>query len=725
MLKFVIAGLVLGGIYALSATGLVITYQASGVFNFAFSAIAYTVARFYYYLNSQEHWSVPMAAILAVFGLGPTLAVILYGAVFRFLRLSPALVKVMATIGIAVALPALDTVIFGSSAIFVAPGLAPQPIKVFHFLGVPVTLDQIIVYGCAGVFLIGGFLVLRYTDIGLQVRALVDSPALTDLSGTNPTRLSAGIWLVSITMAGVIGILVAPISGLDPTDMTLLMVTAFAAAIAGRLRNLPTAVVVGFGIGIAGALIQYWVPPDEATAGYLIESLPFVVTAASLVLFSMRAGVLDESKAVGSTLDHVIRPKGMQTLRGAGSTLAPDSLRWPPSLFAFGCILVVPLFLRGFWPGIFAQGVAYAIIFLSFSLVTGDGGMIWLCQAAFAGMGWIAASRLAGDHLPVPLAIFVGGLVVVPIGVVIGFLTVRMGNIYVTLSTLTFGLLADEVLFPQPLLQPGVIVAPRWATGDHALIYFSLAVFAVLALAIVNVRHSTTGLGFAAIRTSPTAARTIGLSAVQMKVLLAGLAALVAGIGGAMLAITLTPVGVSSSSFMTLAGELWLAALVTQGLRSNVAALFAGLMLAVFPGICIVYLPLGSANFLYVLFGLGAVALARFPDGVLTVLTRAFAAALMSARTSAPRFYLAVRALGLGSFVVFVALLLGLRQFFWLWAAVYSAVALAFIAYVSTKYRLRPSGSTCSGTEDPTERLQSPSMKGHEEKTGPRARHLR
>jgi branched-chain amino acid transport system permease protein len=353
-------------------------------------------------------------------------------------------------------------------------------------------------------------------------------------------------------------------------------------------------------------------------------------------------------------------------------------------------VLVVPVLLHGFWPGIFAQGVAYATIFLSFSLVTGDGGMIWLSQATFAGTGWIVASRLAGEHhLPVLLALLLGGLVVAPVGAVIGYLTVRMGNIYVTLSTLTFGLLADEVLFPQPSLHPGLIAAPRFAAGDHALIYFCLAVFALIALVIVNVRHSTTGLGFAAVRTSPAAARTIGVSAVQMKVLLAGLAAFVAGIGGAMLAITLTPAAASFGSFMTLGGEIWLAALVTQGIRSNVAALFGGLTLALLPGICIVYLPLGSANFLYVFFGLGAVALARFSDGVLTVLVRSIAGALASARIEAPGFYRVVRAVGAAAFVLLVALVFGVRQLWWLWIVVYAAAALLFVCYLSAQTRLR------------------------------------
>jgi hypothetical protein len=249
-------------------------------------------------------------------------------------------------------------------------------------------------------------------------------------------------------------------------------------------------------------------------------------------------------------------------------------------------------------------------------------------------------------------------------------------------------LLADEVLFPQPLLRPGVIAAPRFATGDHALIYCCLAVFAVLALVIVNVRRSTTGLGFAAVRASPAAARTIGVSAVQTKLLLAGLAAFVAGIGGAMLAITLTP-WASSSTFMTLGGEIWLAALVTWGIRSNVAAIFAGLTFAVLPGICIVYLPPGSANFLPVFFGLGAIALARFPDGVLTMLVRAVAASLASMGTQAPGFYGAVRAVGAGSFVLLVVLMFDLRGLWWLWIAVYSAGALVFAVYLSAQSRMR------------------------------------
>ena len=71
MLEFVIAGLVLGGIYAIASAGLVITYTASGILNFAFGALAYFIARFYYYLHTQQSWNILPAAVLSIVVAGP------------------------------------------------------------------------------------------------------------------------------------------------------------------------------------------------------------------------------------------------------------------------------------------------------------------------------------------------------------------------------------------------------------------------------------------------------------------------------------------------------------------------------------------------------------------------------------------------------------------------------------------------------------------------------
>ncbi len=242
MLQFVIAGLVLGGIYAIASAGLVITYTSSGILNFAFGAIAFFIARFYYYLHTQESWAIVPSAVVSIVITAPALGVFLYVVLFRHLRLSSPLIKVVATIGLLVAIPSVATLIFGNQAIQQAPGLAPEPVRVFDFLGVPVTMDQVIVYACVVATVLIGAGVLRYTEIGLKVRAMVDSPAMTDLSGTNPTAIAVGVWAVATFFAGLTGVLAAPIIGLDSGNFTLLIAASFAAVVAARLRSLPIAV---------------------------------------------------------------------------------------------------------------------------------------------------------------------------------------------------------------------------------------------------------------------------------------------------------------------------------------------------------------------------------------------------------------------------------------------------------------------------------------------------
>jgi branched-chain amino acid transport system permease protein len=626
VLQYVIAGLALGGIYAIAASGLVVTYLSAGILNFSFAALAYAVARFYYYLNSQEHWSILPAALLSILVLGPAMGVILYFALFRYLRLSSTLVKVVATVGVLVAVPYLCTIIFGDQTILQAPGLAPQPVRVFDVLNVPVTMDQIIVYLCVLVIVVVGAVVLRYTDVGLQVRAMVDSPAMTSLSGTNPDGVSIGVWAVSAGLAGLTGVLSAPIIGLDRNDFTLLMVSAFAAVIAARLRNLPVAVLVGLGIGIAASLVQYALPPTSSFTTAVLPSIPFVVTAIFLVYFLVRRSGVDEAAGVGGALDHAIIPLGenqVATVAGEGASIRAFS--WQPAVFAFAVICLLPFVLHGFWIGLVSQGVCYGIIFLSFTVVTGEGGMIWLCQATFAGAGGFTMAILASEHgWPVMAAVLAGGLVAMPFGVIIGLLTIRLGILYVALVTLIFGLLMENLVFSRELFQNngiGVnVTLPQFASGDRAFVWLALAIFGIVSLIIVNLRRSTSGLALNAVRWSEPGAKTLGISVLQMKVVVAGLSAFVAGIGGAMLALSLG--SALAANYSTLTGLVWLAVLVTLGIRSNIAALFAGLSSTIVPGLALVYLPKAWGNVPPVLFGLGAVAVAKNPDGTLAMQAR-------------------------------------------------------------------------------------------------------
>jgi branched-chain amino acid transport system permease protein len=616
---------VLGGIYAVASAGLVITYVSSGILNFAFGALAYFVARFYYYLHSQEHWSILAAALVSIVVAGPAIGVFLYFALFRFLRLSSPLIKVVATLGLLVTIPAIATLVFGNQAILKAPGLAPEPVRVFNFLGVPVTMDQIIVYICVVATVVLGAVILRYTDVGLKVRAMVDSPSMTALSGTSPNGVSIGVWAVSTFFAGLAGVLAAPIIGLEPGNFTLLIAAAFAAVIAARLKSLTIAVIVGLLMGVVTSLIQRYLPPSSSVTTEIVDAVPFMFIAVFLLYSLVRRGQVSETERVGGALDMAIIPQGESQLAGStSSALDSGSLGLISKYGGPAVIMVVaallPIIVGGFWIGLVGQAFAYAVIFLSFTLVTGEGGMIWLCQITFAGVGGLTAAVLATNHgWPILAAIVVGGLVALPMGLIIGFLTIRLGGLYVALVTLTFGLLMENLVFTLGVFQNqglGInVLRPSWASTDTAFAYLCLVAFAIVSLFIVNLRRSTTGLALNAVRWSEPGSRTLGISVVPMKIIVAGLGALVAGIGGGLLVTAQTTA--QPANFATFLGVVWLAVLVTIGVRSNVAALVAGLSFTLVPALFQAYLPSWTAQIPPVLFGLGAIGVAKFPDGTL------------------------------------------------------------------------------------------------------------
>src|SRR5260370_11888798 len=107
--------------------------------------------------------------------------------------------------------------------------------------------------------------------------------------------------------------------------------------------------------------------------------------------------------------------------------------------------------------------------------------MLWLCQIAFAGVGALTTAQLANEYRgPVLVAVLVGGLVASAMGAIVGFLSIRLGDLYVALVTLTFGLLMENLVFTLPrFVNQGLGVTlnrPSWANSDLAFTYLCLAV---------------------------------------------------------------------------------------------------------------------------------------------------------------------------------------------------------------------------------------------------------
>ena len=295
MLQYVLEGLALGSIYAIASAGLVVTYVSAGVLNFAFGAMAYVTARFYYWLNSQHGLSTITSGLLALLVFAPVLGVFLYAVLFRFIRGKPALIRLVTTIGLFVALPPITDLLLGTQTIDSAPGLASinDQLHPFHLFGTPVTTDQVITYGFLLFVVIGGTAVLRFTDVGLKVRAMVDSEAMTSLSGTHPGRVSLGVWAVCSALAGLAGVLYTGQTGqLTPGVMTTLMAAAFAAVVAARLRSLPVAVGASLAMGVVTDVIQKYLPANSSYTQAIIDAIPFALILGSLLFYLARSGSL-------------------------------------------------------------------------------------------------------------------------------------------------------------------------------------------------------------------------------------------------------------------------------------------------------------------------------------------------------------------------------------------------------------------------------------------------
>ncbi len=631
MLAYIFAGIALGSIYAIAASGLVVTYVSSGVLNFAFGSIAYFLARFYYYLNTEHGWDQIPALVVSVFLAGSALGAFLYVVLFRHLRQSSPLIKIVSSIGVSVALPPAALMLFGNETINSAPGLAKEPVHTYKIFGAVVDLNQVIAFGCVLAVVIAGTLILQFTDVGLKVRAMVDTEAMTSLSGVSPAKISICVWMVTTALAGLAGVLAAPNSGLTPYGMTALMASAFAAVVAARLRSLPAAVGVAMGMGVITDVSQKYLPVNSSLTSALLISIPFFVMGAFLFAYILVSGRINEASSTGGALDNAIRPMGGSDTASASSDIAVVKTRSGWSYYMLGPVVVIaivallPVLFSGYWLTLLAGGLAFAVIFLSFTMVVGEGGMIWLCQASFAGCGAIATAQLATNHGLNPLlAVLLGGLIATPIGIVIGLLTIRLGNLYVALVTLTFGLLAETLIFTRDIFyKDGIGVAvsrPAFLANDRPFAYFVLAVFAVIALIVVNLRRSTTGLALAALRYSEQGARTVGLSIVGMKLLVAAIGTFIAAIGGGLLALDYG--SALPTTYATFAGLVWLAVFVTVGLRSVTAAIVAGISFNLVPGVFQTYLSAGWGNVPTLLFGIGAVAVAVNPDGQIAMNVR-------------------------------------------------------------------------------------------------------
>ena len=582
MEAFILAGLVLGAIYAISALGLVLTYTSSRVLNFSHGAIAYSAAVFHYWLNQQQDWSILASAAVTLLVMCPLLGLFLYIILFRRLTHASPEVRFVSTVGLWVALPAAVKILFpfAKSEVFNAEGLVKAPPDVFAVLGVSINENQAADLLATVAIAVVVSLILRFTPVGLATRASVDSPRTAQISGIHTARVTAVSWMVGTSLAGFAGVLLMPILGLAEIQFTFLLVASFAAAVVGRLTSLPLTFAGAMLIGLIQGISIDFLPDTGVLSRGVRPSIPFIVMLIALLAYQGLRREAFEVDVRAATADDDAPP--IPTPRGRRAAIGP--------LLLVIVLFSAPLYLDDFWIGVVSQGIALAVLFLTYTLLTGEGGMLSLGQATLASVGAFGAAMLASEAgWPVGLAVLSGALIAVPIGLVIATLSLRLGDVYLALATLAFSLLMENLVFANQDFDnfgAGVLLPRPEFLGidfdDRTNFYFLLAaIFCIVALLFVTLRRATSGLVFASMRSSETASATLGIGIVRTKVILFCASAFIAGLGGALFAMTIGRATVNT--FNILIGVVWLAIVVTWGVRSVVGALAAGIHFAVAP----------------------------------------------------------------------------------------------------------------------------------------------
>jgi len=621
---YLLLGLGLGALYAMLGTGLVIVYRGSGVINFAQGAFAmYGVLTFdeahrngyvrlplidvlpTHTLNvpinirlSDTGVSTPVAFVVAVL-MAVAIGLAVHFLVFRPLRDSAALGKVIGSLGVMLYLQGVAHLNFGSRGrlpLSLVPGGAYEN---FLGLGKPFPRSAVWVVGLAVTLGLLLWALFQYTRFGLATRAAANNEKGAILLGYSPQRLAAINWVISSVLATVAAILVGPIGGsLTPLGLSALVVGSLAAALIGRLQSILAAVFGGLALGAVQAVLGHLAVKDWFP-GFL------------------RSGVRDVVPLVVICLVLFLRGNKLPT-RGAVEErrlpLSPVPVRVKQHVLVWGGVVVAVGFLledagrRSVFSLAMTTSMVAAIIMLSMVVVTGYVGQISLAQMSLAGTAAFFMARMmadgsttpsspfpvSGPGLPWPIAATLGVVAAIVVGVVLGLPAVRIRGVQLAVVTVAAAISLQTLYFENSRLTDltsgspanvrpatffGVSLAsmsPKGRLDSPAFAIFCFVVLATCAVMVANLRRNGTGRRFLAVRANERAAAAAGINVARTKLLAFAIAAAIAGIGGVMLGFKQNDV--APAGFVYQASLAYLAFAYLGGITSINGAIVGGLL---------------------------------------------------------------------------------------------------------------------------------------------------
>jgi branched-chain amino acid transport system permease protein len=279
---FLVTGLALGGVYALSGVGMIVLFRTTGVLNLSFGAVGAFGALISWQLinhSGMNQWLAYLVCVL--FGGFITLA---YGMVFgRALAGRDPLVKTTATLGLTLILLGTMDLLWTSNGGASRSISLPTDNHGFLVGQIQVTTTDVIALAVGIAITVLTTLFLRYSRLGTAMRAMANDREITATLGVPVRRVEASAWFGCGIVAGISGILLADLVALDATTLTFLVISSLAAALIARLSSIWITFIAAIVIGVVDA----GVTPITSLTNYR-DMTPFVLAAIALGFLNRR-----------------------------------------------------------------------------------------------------------------------------------------------------------------------------------------------------------------------------------------------------------------------------------------------------------------------------------------------------------------------------------------------------------------------------------------------------
>lgn len=541
-----VRGALVGAVTALIALGMALIYRSNRIVNFAQGDLGAAPAVLVFLLLTQWGWPYPLAVIagaLAAFALGGLVEL----AVVRRFFAAPRLVLTVATIGLAQLLTGLAIFLprwFGVDGAFVAPRI-DDPFDVRLEIGGTIFRgNSVLALVITPVAMVGLVWFLRWTRLGVAIRASADRADRASLLGVPVKRLQTLVWAIAALLAFTATFLRAGILGLPVGSVLSLgiLLRSLTALLLGGMTRLTVIGSSAIALGILELGIDWnqgaTLPFTDVEFPPLDAVLAFVILVA-LLLRRRGAGrtTIDDQSSWQSTDE--VRPvptelRALPEVRwgriGIGVALGATALALPH-------VLAVDASLKA------SALLVYAILAMSLVVLTGWAGQVSLGQVAFFAIGAAVAGKLIVTwSVDLLVAVGVAGLVGAVVAVLVGLPALRFGGFYLAVTTFAFALASTAYFLDRAYFEwvpaqriPRLPLLGRVDIDSPTRIYYVMLAALVLALmALRGIRHSRTGRVLVALRDNEPAVAAYGVDVVRAKLTAFAVSGFTASAAGAL-----------------------------------------------------------------------------------------------------------------------------------------------------------------------------------------------